>query len=56
MKTTDKIDDTLRTSSEIDNASSIKYNDETISEIEKLSNDDLLEAHDVKNLKSLIQY
>ena len=53
LKTTDKIDDTLRTSSEIDNASSIKYNDETISEIEKLSNDDLLEAHDVKKFKKL---
>ena len=53
LKTTDKIDDTLRTSSEVDNASSIKYNDETISEIEKLSNDDLLEAHDVKKFKKL---
>ena len=53
LKNTDKIDDTLRTSSEIDNASSIKYNDETISEIEKLSNDDLLEAHDVKKFKKL---
>ena len=53
LKTTDKFDDTLRTSSEIDNTSSIKYNDETISEIEQLSNDDLLEAHDVKKFKKL---
>ena len=53
FKNGNKIDDTLRTSSEIDNASSIKYNDETISEIEKLSNDDLLEAHDVKKFKKV---
>ena len=53
LKTTDKIDDTLRTSSEIDNASSIKYNDETISEVEKLSQEDLLEAHDVKKFKNI---
>ncbi len=53
LKRTDKIDDTLRTSSEVDSASNIKYNDETVSEIEKLSNEDLLEAHDVKKFKDV---
>lgn len=53
FKTTDKIDDTLRSSSEVDNAASVKYGDDTISEIEKLSDEDLLEAHDVKKLKDL---
>ena len=53
FKTTDKIDDTLRSSSELDNAASIKYGDDTISEIEKLNNEELLETHDVKKLKDL---
>ena len=53
LKNTDKIDDALRSSSEIDSASSIKYNDDAISEVEKLSQEDLLEAHDVKKFKNI---
>ena len=48
LKSGSKIDDALNTPSNIDNTSSIKFNETTLSELEKLNKEELLDAHNIK--------
>ncbi len=48
LKSGSKIDDALNRSSNIDNTSSIKFNETTLSELEKLNKEELLNAHNIK--------
>jgi len=53
LKGGSKIDDTAGISSQIDEVSSVKYNENTINEIENLNNDEIFEKHGIKKLKNL---
>ena len=53
IKSGSKIDETISSSSNIDNANSIKFNETTLFEVENLNRDKLLEAHNIKKNKRM---
>ena len=53
LKGGSKIDETTNISSQLDEISSVKYNENTINEIENLNNEEIFEKHGIKKLKNL---